>query len=39
MKLNVFNRKKTVLEKLTSTYDVKLDASDSQLIMDVLAKL
>ena len=39
MKLNVFNRKKTVLEKLTSTYDVKLDASASQLIMDVLAKL
>ena len=32
MKLNVFNRKKTVLEKLTSTYDVKLDASASQLI-------
>lgn len=31
--------KKTVLEKLTSTYDVKLDASASQLIMDVLAKL
>lgn len=39
MKLNVLNRKKTVLEKLTSTYDVKLDASASQLIMDVLAKL
>ena len=41
MKLNVFNRKKkkTALEKLTSTYDVKLDASASQLIMDVLAKL
>ena len=39
MKLNVFNRKKTVLEKLTSTYDVKLDVSASQLIMDVLAKL
>ena len=39
MKLNVFNRKKTGLEKLTSTYDVKLDASASQLIMDVLAKL
>lgn len=39
MRLNVFNRKKTVLEKLTSTYDVKLDASASQLIMDVLAKL
>lgn len=39
MKLNVFNRKKTTLEKLTSTYDVKLDASASQLIMDVLAKL
>lgn len=39
MKLNVFNRKKTVLEKLTSTYDVKLDASASQLIMDVLATL
>ena len=39
MKLNVFNRKKTVLEKLTSTYEVKLDASASQLIMDVLAKL
>ena len=39
MKLNVFNRKKTVLEKLTSTYDVKLDASASQLIMDILAKL
>ena len=39
MKLNVFNRKKTVLEKLTSTYDVKLDTSASQLIMDVLAKL
>ena len=39
MKLNVFNRKKTALEKLTSTYDVKLNASASQLIMDVLAKL
>lgn len=39
MKLNVFNRKKTALEKLTSTYEVKLDASASQLIMDVLAKL
>ena len=39
MKLNVFNRKKTALEKLTSTYDVKLDASASQLVMDVLAKL
>lgn len=39
MKLNVFNRKKTTLEKLTSTYDVKLDASASQLIMDVLTKL
>ena len=39
MRLNVFNRKKTALEKLTSTYDVKLDASASQLIMDVLAKL
>ena len=39
MKLNVFNRKKTALEKLTSTYDAKLDASASQLIMDVLAKL
>lgn len=39
MKLNVLNRKKTALEKLTSTYDVKLDASASQLIMDVLAKL
>lgn len=39
MKLNVFNRKKTALEKLTSTYAVKLDASASQLIMDVLAKL
>ena len=39
MKLNVFNRKKTALEKLTSTYDVKLDASASQLIMDILAKL
>ena len=39
MKLNIFNRKKTVLEKLTSTYEVKLDASASQLIMDVLAKL
>ena len=39
MKLNIFNRKKTALEKLTSTYDVKLDASASQLIMDVLAKL
>ena len=39
MKLNVFNRKKTALEKLTSTYDVKLDTSASQLIMDVLAKL
>lgn len=39
MKLNVFNHKKTALEKLTSTYDVKLDASASQLIMDVLAKL
>lgn len=39
MKLNVFNRKKTAIEKLTSTYDVKLDASASQLIMDVLAKL
>ena len=39
MKLNVFNRKKTALEKLTSTYDIKLDASASQLIMDVLAKL
>ena len=33
MKLNVFNRKKTALEKLTSTYDVKLDASASQLII------
>lgn len=39
MRLNVFNRKKTVLEKLASTYDVKLDASASQLIMDVLTKL
>ena len=39
MRLNVFNRKKTALEKLTSTYDVKLDASASQLIMDMLAKL
>ena len=39
MKLNVFNRKKTALEKLTSTYDVKLDASASQLIMDVLVKV
>lgn len=39
VKLNVFNRKKTTLEKLTSTYDVKLDSSASQLIMDVLAKL
>lgn len=39
MRLNDFNRKKTALEKLTSTYDVKLDASASQLIMDVLAKL
>lgn len=39
MKLNVFNRKKTALEKLNSTYDVKLDASASQLIMGILAKL
>jgi len=31
MKLNVFNHKKTELDKLTSTYDVKLDASASQL--------
>lgn len=39
MKLNFIKPKKTALEKLTSTYDVKLDASASQLIMDVLAKL
>lgn len=39
MKLNFIKPKKTALEKLTSTYDVKLDPSASQLIMDVLAKL
>ena len=37
MKLNVFNRKKTALEKLTSTYEVKLDVSDSKTVKKLVS--